>query len=96
MADITQKLKTAVSAYAKFSNEEVRREFFLAIDELDGHLNRLEYDPSSEVERRTELLEQAIQSVVETFKSEKDEPQLKDRDEDFEVDDDKSKEFDLP
>ena len=98
MAEITQKIRTAIAGFAKINNQEIKRELILAIDELDAHLNRLEYDPSSEVEKRTELLNEAIQTSVELFKDDKtDIPVSKESDKDFEVigEDDESKDFEL-
>lgn len=67
MADITQKLKTAIAAYAKWTNDEVKREVVLSLSELDSELNRLEYDPSNKIEERSEILNQVMMTTKELF-----------------------------
>lgn len=67
MPAVIDELRTAVAGFAKFSDDEVKKQFFLTIDALSKHMDDAEYDPSTKVEERTELLKQSIMVSKELF-----------------------------
>lgn len=88
MPEITDRIKTALAAFAKFSDEDVKKQTILALAQLDKHLDDLEYDPSSGVEKASELLNAAIMNTKEmyqTHETEKTKPEVVEADGAFEL-----------